>query len=58
MVTAIFETRNLRTWISGNRATIQGRLDKIKATYPKTFKLVEIRTGHGVGSSTSAKVVA
>ena len=44
-VTAIFETNNCRTWISGETHNVAARLMKAKESSPKTYKLIRLDKG-------------
>ena len=44
-VTAIFETNNCRTWISGQTHNVAAQLIKAKESSPKTYKLIRMDRG-------------
>ena len=44
-VTAIFETNNCSTWISGETHNVAARLMKAKESSPKTYKLIRLDKG-------------
>ncbi len=44
-VTAIFETNNCRTWISGETHNVAARLMKAQESSPKTYKLIRMEKG-------------
>ena len=44
-VTAIFETNNCRTWISGEAYNVAAKLNKAQDSSPHTYKLIRIDKG-------------
>jgi hypothetical protein len=52
MITAIYETNNLRTWTTGSASEVQTTLKTQKVMSPDTFKVVEIREGKSAGFNT------
>jgi hypothetical protein len=59
MVTAIYETKNCRTWFTATSySAAVSRLSKIERENKKSFKLISVNNGVGLKSNTSAKVVA
>ena len=44
-VTAIFETNNCRTWISGHPHNVADKLNKAQDSSPRTYKLIRIDKG-------------
>jgi hypothetical protein len=44
-VTAIFETNNCRTWISGETHNVAAQLIKARESSPKTYKLIRMDKG-------------
>ena len=44
-VTAIFETNNCRTWISGEAHNVAAKLNKAQDSSPRTYKLIRIDKG-------------
>jgi|TARA_R110000744_G_scaffold233864_1_gene351765 hypothetical protein len=53
MVTAIYETNNCRTWISGRPSEVKSNLTKIERDAPETFKLIRMDKG----DTTTPKVI-
>ena len=45
-VTAIFETNNCRTWISGETHNVSAHLIKAKKPSPETYKLIRMDKGN------------
>ena len=52
MLTAIYETNNIRTWTTGSASQVQTTLKTQEAMNPNTFKVVEIREGKSAGFNT------
>jgi hypothetical protein len=44
-VTAIFETNNCRTWVSGQPHNVAAHLIKAKESSPETYKLIRMDKG-------------
>ena len=44
-VTAIFETNNCRTWVSGQTHNVAAHLIKAKESSPETYKLIRMDKG-------------
>ena len=45
-VTAIFETNNCRTWISGETHNVSAHLVKARESAPETYKLIRMDKGN------------
>jgi hypothetical protein len=45
-VTAIFETNNCRTWISGETHNVSAHLIKAKESSPESYKLIRMDKGN------------
>lgn len=45
-VTAIFETNNCRTWVSGQTHNVAAQLIKARESSPDTYKLIRMDKGN------------